>query len=226
MIVGLILFVGLVLVGGIAYLSYLSKKKRRLGFATMARQLGMQYSEEDPLGLLGEPFALFSKGDGRGIENVIWGPWQGLDVSAFDYWYYEESTDGKGNRSKTYYRFDCAIAPVDAACPPLTIERENVLTKLAGALSFHDIQFEDETFNKEFNVRSPEPKFANDAIDARMMQWLIAHGKPFRIELAGNRILVAGEKCAPTELLQVIGTAKGFLEQLPRVVFSLYPATG
>jgi len=226
MIVGLILFVGLVLVGGIAYLSYLSKKKRRLGFATMARQLGMQYSEEDPLGLLGEPFALFSKGDGRGIENVIWGAWQGLDVSAFDYWYYEESTDGKGNRSKTYYRFDCSIAPVDAACPPLTIERENVLTKLAGALSFHDIQFEDETFNKAFNVRSPEPKFANDAIDARMMTWLMAHGKPFRIELVGNRILVAGEKCAPTELLQVIGTAKGFLEQLPRVVFSLYPATG
>lgn len=224
--VGLILLVGLVLVGGIAYLSYLSKKKRRLGFATMARQLGMRYSEEDPLGLLGEPFALFSKGDGRGIENVIWGPWQGLDVSVFDYWYYEESSDGKGNRSKTYYRFDCAIAPVEAACPPLTIERENVLTKLAGALSFHDIQFEDETFNKAFSVHSPEPKFANDAIDARMMQWLMAHAKPFRIELVGNRILVAGEKCAPTELLQVIGTAKGFLEQLPRVVFSLYPATG
>ncbi len=122
-------------------------------------------------------------------------PWQGLDVSAFDYWYYEESTDGKGNRSKTYYRFDCAIAPVDAACPPLTIERENVLTKLAGALSFHDIQFEDETFNKAFNVRSPEPKFANDAIDARMMQWLMAHGKPFHIELVGNRVLVAGKKC-------------------------------
>lgn len=226
MIVGVVLFVGLVLVGGLAYLSYLSKKKRRLGFATMARQLGMSYSEEDPLGLLGEPFALFSKGDGRGIENVIWGPWQGLDVSAFDYWYYEESTDGKGNRSKTYYRFDCAIVPVDAACPPLTIERENVLTKLAGALSFHDIQFEDETFNDAFNVRSQEPKFANDAIDARMMQWLLAHGKPFHIELVGNRVLVAGKKCDPTELLQVIGTAKGFVEQLPRVVFSLYPATG
>jgi len=43
MIVGLILFVGLVLVGGIAYLSYLSKKKRRLGFATMARQLGKSW---------------------------------------------------------------------------------------------------------------------------------------------------------------------------------------
>jgi hypothetical protein len=224
--VGLFLFVGVVVVGGIAYFSYLSKKKRRLGFATMARQLGMSYSEEDPLGLLGEPFALFSKGDGRDIENVIWGAWQGLDVSAFDYWYYEESTDGKGNRSKTYYRFDCAIVPVAAACPPLAIERENVLTKLAGALSFHDIQFEDETFNKTFNVRSPEAKFANDAIDARMMQWLMTHGDRFLFEVVGNRVLVAGKRCAPTELLQVIGTAKGFLEQIPRVVFSLYPASG
>jgi len=222
----LILVVGVALMGGILYLSYVAKKKRRMGFATMAQQLGMSYSEEDVLGLLGQPFLLFSKGDGRGIENVIWGTWQGLEVSAFDYWYYDESTDGKGNRSKTYYRFDCAIVPVEAACPPLQLERENILSKIAGALSFHDIQFEDEAFNKAFNVRSPEPKFANDMIDARMMNWLMLHGEPFGFETAGNRVLVAGKKCEPTELLQVIGTAKGFVEQIPRVVYSLYPASG
>jgi hypothetical protein len=222
----LVLFGGIALVGGIAYLSYLQKKKRRLGFATMARQLGMEYSFDDPFGLLGEPFALFSKGDGRGIENVIWGAWQGLDVHAFDYWYYDESSDGKGNRSRTYYRFDCAIVPVDAACPHLAIAHENLMTRLAGALSFHDIQFEDETFNETFNVKAAESKFASAAIDARMMQWLMAHGQPYSIEMIGNRVLVAGDRCAPTELIQVIGTAKGFVEQIPRVVFSLYPVSG
>ena len=59
-----------------------------------------------------------------------------------------------------------------------------------------------------------------------MMQWLMTHGERFLFEVVGNRVLVAGKRCAPTELLQVIGTAKGFLEQIPRVVFSLYPASG
>ena len=41
--------------------------------------------------------------------------------------------------------------------------------------SFHDIQFESEEFNRDFTVHCEEPKFANDLIDARMMQWLLAN---------------------------------------------------
>ncbi len=162
---------------GVFYLSYLAKKKRREGFALVATQLGMEYWPEDPFGLLSEPFALFNRGDGRGIENVIAGSYQSIDTKAFDYWYYEESTDSKGHTSRTYYRFDCVVVPIDAACSPLTIENENVLTRLADALSFHDIQFESEDFNRMFNVKSPDKKFANDFIDARMMQFLLQTGQ-------------------------------------------------
>src|SRR5881409_1018968 len=221
----LILVGGVTLVGLIAYLSYLSKKKRRLGFQTMARQLGLSYSPEDPFGLLGQPFSLFQKGDGQGIENVLSGEWQGLDVRAFDFWYYEESTDSKGSTSRSYYRFDCAIVPIAAACPELLIDHETFLTRLAGALSFHDIEFEDETFNKAFNVRGNDRKFANDALDARMMEWLLGHGQDYAVEIVGNRVLVAGPKIPPTELVQLIGTAKEFLEHVPDVVFSLYPVS-
>ena len=127
--------------------------------------------------MLAEPFALFQKGDGRGIENVLAGAYQAVDVKAFDYWYYDESTNSKGQTSKTYYRFDCVIVPIDAACSPLTIDNENVLTRLADALSFHDIEFESEDFNRAFNVKSPDKKFANDFVDARMMQWLLQNGE-------------------------------------------------
>src|SRR5262249_41864044 len=137
----LILVGGVTAVGLVAYLGYLSTKKRRLGFQTMARQLGLDYSLQDPFGLLGLPFPLFQKGDGRGIENVLSGTWQGLDVTAFDYWYYEESTDSNGHRSRSYSRFDCAIVPIPASCPALSIGHENLFTRLAGALSFHDIEF-------------------------------------------------------------------------------------
>src|SRR5204863_2332222 len=91
---------------GIAYLVYWQRKQRRLGFAMVARQQGLTYTQDDIYGLLGEPFALFEHGDGRGIENVIGGTWHGVDVRVFDFWYYEESTDGQGHTSRTYYRFD------------------------------------------------------------------------------------------------------------------------
>jgi hypothetical protein len=83
----LILVGGVALVGLIAYLSYQSTKRRRLGFQTMARQLGLSYSLQDPFGLLGEPFALFQKGDGRGLENVLSGVGQSLDLRAFVFWF-------------------------------------------------------------------------------------------------------------------------------------------
>ena len=216
-------FIGGAVAGGVAYLSYLSKKKRREAFATMARQLGLSYAAEDPFGTLAEPFSLFEKGDGRGVENVMWGVWQGIDFRAFDYWYYDESTDGKGNRSKTYYRFDCAIVPVDAACVRLIISHENILTRLAGAMTFHDIQFESDEFNRAYNVKSADKRFANDLIDARMMAWLLKDGAGFSFEIVGDEVLCSCKKIAPADFVPLLGTTKGFLDHVPSVVHSLYP---
>ena len=118
----LVFVVFVVLAAAAAYLSYYFKRKRRQGFALIAGQLGLQYAPEDPFGTLAEPFALFSKGDGRGVENVLWGVWQGMELRAFDYWYYEETSNSKGGTSKTYYRFDCVIGQIDAMCVHLTID--------------------------------------------------------------------------------------------------------
>jgi hypothetical protein len=213
-------FIGVAI--GAVVLSYLAKKRRREGFALVATQLGMEYWPHDPFGLLSEPFALFQKGDGRGIENVLAGAYQSIDVKAFDYWYYDESTDGKGNTSKTYYRFDCVVVPIDAACSPLTIENENLLTRLADALSFHDIEFESEDFNRAFNVKSPDKKFAHDFVDARMMQWLLQNGKGTAFEIMGDRLLTYRRKLSPMEIVTLFGISKAFLDHVPRVVYSLY----
>lgn len=214
--------IGLIAAGA-AYGSYLLKKRRREAFALVATQLGLQYSPEDPFGTLGEPFALFEKGDGRGVENVVWGTWQELDVRVFDYWYYEESTDSHGRSTKDYHRFDCAIAPIDAACSRLVIGHENIGTWLAGALTFDDIQFESEGFNKAYHVKSPDAKFANDLIDARMIDWLLASGDGYSFELDADRLLCFCRKVGPMEIIPLLGTAKAFRDHIPRVVYSLYP---
>jgi hypothetical protein len=218
------LFVALMVAGvvGAAALSWYLKERRRHELAGMAHQLGLAFSRQDPFGLLGLPFALFAKGDGRGIENVLHGTWQGLPLKAFDYWYYERSTDPQGRRTKTYHRFNAVITEIDAACSPLRIERENVLTRVADALGFRDIEFETEDFNRAFQVEGKDRKFASDLCDARMMAWLLRDGGSWSYELVGPWVLVSCKRLRPTQLIPLLGTAKGFVERIPRVVFSLY----
>lgn len=213
---------GVLIVLLIVYLSYQAKQRRKAGFIQMAHQLGLTYSPTDAFGLLGYPFALFQRGDGRGIEHVVYGNWQEVHVIAFDYWYYDETSNGK-TTSRTYYRFDCVIVPVEADCERLEIGPETFFSKLAEALSFRDLQFESEAFNDAFKVSCEDAKFANDLIDARMMQWLLANASGYAFELIGNRVLVAGPKIDPFALTELLGVGRGFVQHVPKVVYSLYP---
>jgi len=214
----------LVLAASAAWASFHLKRRRREGLRLMARQLGLEYSAEDTLGCLGFPFALLGKGDGRGTENVLWGTWQGMPVREFDYWYYDRSTDTEGRTSRTYHRFSCAVADIAATCPHLTVDREDLFTRMADHIGLRDIEFESEEFNRAFNVKGEDPKFANDIIDARMMRWLLTVGGEFRFEVCGEWVLCFSSRRRPTDLIPLLGTLKGFLKHVPRVVYELYGA--
>ncbi len=220
---GVVLFIvlGAGAVLAVAYFTYLAKKRRQQGLALAARQLGLEFSLVDAFNTLGEPFQLFRKGDGRGVENIMWGTWQGMELHEFDYWYYEQTSNGK-TTSRTYYRFNCVMCPIQASCAHLKIDHENLFTRIADALSFHDIEFESEDFDRKYNVKSPDKKFAIDFVDARMIQWLMQHADGYAFEVVGNRIRCSHKRFEPTELIPLIGTAKGFLDHVPRAVYELY----
>jgi hypothetical protein len=218
----LFLLFGLI-AAGVAYYQHQRKLERQRQLRALAHGQGLDFSIEDPFDTLGEPFALLQRGDGRGVENVLWGVWHGREIRGFDYWYYEESSDSKGNRSKTYSRFDCVITLVDARCPQLQISEENLFTRLADALTFRDIEFESEEFNRRFTVKGPDERFATAFCDARMMDWLLRHGDGYAFEIVGDRLLCWCRRVAPAEMVQVLGTAATFQEQIPAVVSSLYP---
>ncbi|MFN8232681.1 MAG: hypothetical protein U0V56_04185 [Actinomycetota bacterium] len=210
---------------GAAWWSRYAKKKRRDELAFVAGQLGLSYAEDDPFDILGGPFELLSRGDGQGVENVLWGAYQGLDVRAFDYWYYTESRNSEGHTSRSYSRFNAVIVPVAAACSNLTIANENVLTALADHVGLRDIGFESEEFNRTFNVKSPDRKFANDLIDARMMAWLLAEAQGYAFEVVDEQVLVYRKRLGPAEVVSLLGTAKAFVDHVPEVVYSLHPGS-
>jgi len=223
------LIVLFVLAAGVAaYVSYALRRKRRQELAAVAGQLGLAYSQDDTSGALALPFALLRRGVGRGAENLLEGTWQDMAVREFDYWYYEESTDPQGRRSKTYYRFSCAVAEVEADLSPLSVARENVLTRLADSIGLDDIAFELEEFNRAFNVRSSDAKFANDLIDQRMMRWLLATDRAYAFETCGRWLLAYAKRRRPSELPPLLGALRGFRDTIPRVVHDLYglPTSG
>jgi hypothetical protein len=217
--------IAILIVLGIALIiwyGWYATKKRREGLARTAAHLGMQYAEGDPFNLLSLPFVLLRRGAGRGCENVLWGTWEGMDVKEFDYWFYTESRDSKGNRTRSYSYFSCLSTEVTATVPHIAISRESFFGRLADGLGFRDFEFELEEFNRAFQVKGPERKFASDLIDQRMMRWLLASEKGWSFEFSGTHLMCFSRRRKPTELMPLFETLKSFRQQIPRVVWNLY----
>jgi hypothetical protein len=215
-----ILIAGVVAAG--IWLSYYLKKRRRDELGVFAKQYGLSYSQADPYDLLGYDFKLLRQGDGRGCENVLAGAWQGVPIKEADYWYYTESTDGEGHRTKSYKYFSVVIADVGCSTPYVSVAKESLFTRMADHMGFRDIDFESEDFNREFNVKSEDREFAFKLIDARMMQFLMDSGGKFGFEVRGPTVLTYCHRMRPPELVPLFGTAKGFNDHIPRLVWNEY----
>jgi hypothetical protein len=218
----LVILVLAAIAGGV-YLSFYFKRKRREALAGFARQYGMTYSPDDTFGIVNYPFHLFSRGDGRGCENIMYGDWKGMPVQEADYWYYEETTDSNGRRSRSYSRFSVVVANAGVDVPAVSVEKENLMTRLADHVGLHDIEFESEDFNRAYNVKSGDREFCFKLIDARMMQWMLGTDGQFGFEVAGPRLLVYCKRRGPTELVPLLGTAKAFNDHIPNLVRTEFP---
>lgn len=225
---GGILFIVLVvfLAVAIAVLAYRAQQKRREEFFMLANKLGLTYSRQDPFETTDYPFDLFSRGDRRAAENMIYGVTNGLDVRLFDYYFVEDHTDTRGNRTSSTYRFSCALAELDAMCPHIALEHEGLFSGLARHLGFHDIEFESDEFNRDWKVHSDDKKFAYAICDARMMQWLLDEGGVAQYEVNGTLILCYTKRVSPPEYENLLEVLRRFRAHIPEVLSSLYPRSG
>jgi hypothetical protein len=206
----------------IAVGSYVLRQRRRDDLKAFAGRFGLTYSQDDPYDLTSLPFLLLQKGDGRGCENVMSGSFQGVMVKQADYWYFDRSTDSKGHTTKTYHRYSIVVADIALSTPFVSVSKENLFTMAADHLGLRDIEFESEAFNREFNVKAPDKEFAFKLIDARMEQFILDTGGSFAFEFLGPSLLVSCHKLSPAELVPLFGTAKGFVDHIPRLVWNEY----
>lgn len=204
-------------VGGIALVSLYGKFSRRSAIEREARRLGMSFSRKDPFRVLDgdfHPFLRFGKLPGsQRVENVVWGVRDGREVRAFDY---RRPTEDES------IRYSCAMVRIPEGWPSLLVRRHGPLDVARNAAGLHGQEFELETFNRRFEVRSDDRRLASAVIDQRMIGWLLQSDPVLGFQLQHGWLLAWMPRLPPQELERALTMAEGFHVRIPRAVWSLY----
>jgi hypothetical protein len=211
-----VLAIGLI-VGVFLVLGALRRRPRRDALRAEAKRLGLRFSATDPFAILAEPFELFrwTRSSYAALDHVLWGTWNDLPCRLFDYAYTVSEHHER--------RLSCALAALPGGWPTLVIRPESALTRLAGHIGLPGVELESEDFNRTFDVRSEDPRFANALVDARMMAWLLELGNGWGFEIRGTWILGYRDQVQPWELDGVLETVSAFIDRIPRAVGALFP---
>ena len=188
------ILIALLIIGGAIY-SAIAARRRREELFELATRLGLDFSPGNDY-RLAEQFDFLDKlaqGSNRYALNVISGNYRQNAVRVFDFHYETHSTDSNGNRQTTHHYFSFFILLLPVSFPELKITHEGLLSKIAQALGYEDIDFESAEFSRTFCVRSKDRKFAYDVCNAQMMEYLLAN-RDLSIEIEGPALALAFDK--------------------------------
>jgi hypothetical protein len=220
---GIIIALVVVLIGVVAVLAYRLEKKRREEMRRWAREGGWHLDERKTK-RPDLPFALFDQGHSRysrfHASKVVPEAVPGLDEAAvqlFEYHYAVTTSTGKST-STSHHHFHCALVEPGLDLGAVTIRNEHIGDKLAQAIGFDDIDFEDHEFSRKFVVQARDRKEAYDLIDQRMMAFLLDH-RGWHSETAGDILFVHGSGKPNAERYAALADfVLGFLGELPRTL--------
>ncbi len=221
----IVLFIalGVGVVVAVAVISHHLEKKRREALAAWAAAHGYSFSPDKRSS--GFPHVdLFSTGHSR------WGRYffgktipegvPGLDradLSVFEYHYAITTGSGK-NRRTTHHYFTCAVAEPGLDLGRVHIRPEGFFDKIAQAIGFDDIDFEDGEFSRKFVVKAKDRKRAYDLLDRRMMEFLKSR-TGWKVETLGREMLAyRSGRLKPETVPAAADFVEGFLAQIPRVL--------
>ena len=196
-----ILFVVLAIAAGIY--NMIAAQKRREGMAVLAARLGLSFNAGEDYELP-ERFAFLkqlAEGSNRYAFNILSGQYKENDVLAFDYHYETYSYDKNGRHTNDFY-LSFLILTLPAVFPELKISHEGLLSKLAQAFGYDDIDFESAEFSKTLCVRSPDKKFAYDVCNARMIEYLLAN-QDLSLEIECNALAMVFTRQLAVEKIEL-----------------------
>jgi Protein of unknown function (DUF3137) len=217
--VAVLIAIVVLVVLGIAVLSYLVEKRRREAIARWAASNGWSYTAEEDGWVdvwRGDPFG---EGHDREATNVLEREVGGRRAVVFDYSY--KVTTGSGTaRSTTTYEFSVYAQQLPAPLPDVSIEPEGLWDKAVKLFGAQDVELESVEFNDRYRVRADDPKVAYDLLNARTMEALLAlHRLDLRVQ---DRWIVAVET-GDLDVRAIPGRVDvltGIVERVPSFVWS------
>jgi hypothetical protein len=200
------------------------------------------FSPTDDHGCSSLPFALCRRGDEAVSRHVSCGVIDGREVRTFDLDIVEHDDgsggigatslvgllatvmdEGAGSGGTVTERWECALVRAGAECARLAVMPEGIVTTLADLALVPDQELELEAFNRAFEVRADDRRFASDLLDPRMVAFLLEQAAGCVVETVGNRILVARPASEPPDLGALVRLAFGVAERVSPVVKTLHP---
>jgi hypothetical protein len=211
------LFVALVF-GGLRWLSQRYRVgPRRESFEDQARRAGLRAEAGDPYRLLDAPFALFGRAASvREIENTASGIRGGEQVVIADYWYAPSSDPQRDD----YRRYTCVQTETPTWWTDVSVIPRGLADVLRSIVPLPDLRTESEEFNRRFDVRAADRRFANALLDQRMMAWLLERAPDCGFEIVAGRLMVFRARVTTSldDVARALELADGFAQHVPSVV--------
>ena len=148
-----------------ARLSYLRQQMWR----QLAARYGLVYYPVDRYDIPNRhQFHFFGLGHSQKAYNCLEGNFRNVPVLLFDYQY----KTGSG-KNETTHDVSALLGRLDIYCPYLIIRPEAWSDRFAALFGFSNIEFESGEFNRAFNVKGNDKKFAYDICHPEMMAFLL-----------------------------------------------------
>jgi hypothetical protein len=211
-----------ILVIGAGIYGALAARKRREALSVLAVRLGLGFNPDENQELA-DRFSFLNQlaqGENRYAFNILSGTYRQNQVLAFDYHYETHSTDSKGNRTTHHHYFSFFILLLPVAFPELRVTHEGLLSKIAQAFGYADIDFESAEFSRVFCVRSKDRKFAYDVCNARMIEYLLAN-RDLSIEIENQALALAfNSRLSPEQIEFNLQRLLEIRSRLPEYLFA------
>jgi hypothetical protein len=168
----LLVIVGALVVEGLVVAASQKAKTSRAARAWAARHGWTYQHRADTLARRwrGLPFGL---GYARRVLDAMTGTYRGYQCVAFGYKYNQETTS-----SEICYFMVCAIFLRGVWMPTVQLKPERGSGFWERVTHTEDIQFESDDFNRAWDVRSPDQRFAYGVITPQVMQMMLSPNFP------------------------------------------------
>lgn len=206
------LVVLLLFIGAFTFANLTLRKQVRAERPAGAELLGLRREEGDPFGLLAYPVELFGRLPEPSVDELVWGPWRGLDVHVFAVSF--DAPVAFETTAAQRLAFGCAMARIATAATDLVVEPQTFLTMLARPPAGERVATGDAAFDGAMHAWSTEPEAARDVLDGPTREWLRSVDQRWGVEVRGTIALVYGPKPSRPDVVGVLEALRELVDHV------------